>query len=354
MLPFQLTEDEFETVKVERKQHSKAKIRTRFDVLYFLHLAYGRGQTARLAGCSVNSVTNYIKLFNQGGLEAIRAWGYTFERHELCGQFKKVRKRLKKACVRSVAHARQILVKKFGYRRSSEAVRQLLHRLGFRRLKVGTFPGKPKNLEVWLDAQRHFRRHLKKLRKRAKNGEIDLGFSDAAHFVYGKFDAYQWSLQTQYAPSGHGRYRINVYGTYNPITQTVCSMYNEGYVDADFMFDYLTWLRKVPYPNRDCPLHLVMDNARYQHCSYIKQTAEKLNIVLEFLPAYSPNLNLIERLWKYLKGELAHHYCATKKEFEERVVALLKELPSKKHRKKLKKLLTFKFQQYKKSQILSG
>ena len=82
MLPFQLTEDEFETVKVERKQHSKAKIRTRFDVLYFLHLAYGRGRTARLGGCSVNSVTNYIKLFNRGGLEAIRAWGYTFERHE--------------------------------------------------------------------------------------------------------------------------------------------------------------------------------------------------------------------------------------------------------------------------------
>ena len=75
-------------------------------------------------------------------------------------------------------------------------------------------------------------------------------------------------------------------------------MYNEGYVDAAFLIDYLNWLREKHYTDRERPLHMVIDNARYQHCALVKQSAEGLNIVLEFLPPYSPNLNLIERLWK--------------------------------------------------------
>ncbi len=45
-------------------------------------------------------------------------------------------------------------------------------------------------------------------------------------------------------------------------------------------------------------LHLVLDNARYQKCAVVQELAEKLGIVLEYIPPYSPNLNLIERIWK--------------------------------------------------------
>ena len=171
--------------------------------------------------------------------------------------------------------------------------------------------------------------------------------------MYGKFAAYEWNDQVRFAPSGHGRYRINVYGTYNPVTRAIHTMYNEGYVDAEFMYEYLVWLRKQCYTNQDRALHLVMDDARYQHCELIKQTARRLNIVLEFLPPYSPNLNLIERLWKYLKKHLARHYCQNKQEFQNVVVELLSQIGVDGHHKKqLKPLLTFKFQKYKKEQIL--
>ncbi len=46
-----------------------------------------------------------------------------------------------------------------------------------------------------------------------------------------------------------------------------------------------------------------MDNARYQKCRIVMDLAEKLDIELLFLPPYSPNLNLIERLWKFVKKE---------------------------------------------------
>lgn len=49
------------------------------------------------------------------------------------------------------------------------------------------------------------------------------------------------------------------------------------------------------------PVTCVLDNARYQHCKVVKQRAGELGIELLFVPPYSPNLNLIERLWKWVK-----------------------------------------------------
>jgi hypothetical protein len=51
------------------------------------------------------------------------------------------------------------------------------------------------------------------------------------------------------------------------------------------------------------PITLVLDNARYQKCQLVWAVAETLQIELLYLPAYSPNLNLIERLWKFVKKQ---------------------------------------------------
>ena len=95
-----------------------------------------------------------------------------------------------------------------------------------------------------------------------------------------------------------------------------------------------------------------MDNARYQHCKYVKACAEDWNIVLEFLPGYSPNLNLIERLWKYMKFILGKQYHSCKTTFEKAIVELLENLNHEEHQQKLETLLNPKSQQFGKSQIL--
>ena len=179
-------------------------------------------------------------------------------------------------------------------------------------------------------------------------------FSDAAHFVYGKFSNYSWGRRVSYSPSGHGRYRINVYGAYDIVTNQVSSMYNEGYIDAEFMVEYLNWLRREVYQNQKRPLYILLDNARYQHCNYVRQCAADLNIVLEFLPGYSPNLNLIERLWKYMKRILAKQYHKCKETFEKAIIDLLENLNYGIHQEKLWTLLNPIFQRFEKSQILTG
>ena len=56
------------------------------------------------------------------------------------------------------------------------------------------------------------------------------------------------------------------------------------------------------------PIYLILDNAKYQRCKLVQEHAAKLGINLVFLPPYSPNLNLIERLWKFIKKELSTTY----------------------------------------------
>jgi len=221
--------------------------------------------------------------------------------------------------------------------------------LGFKRRKTGTFPDKIDDFDGWQAKQEAFIEKLEELIEQADCEEFDLVFGDAAHFVYGKFSSFHWGKEPKYRPSGHGRYRINVYGVYNIATNQVFTMYNEGYVDADFMVEYPEWLRSECYTNKERPLHLVLDNA---HSEYVKECAKGLNIELEFLPGYSPNLNVIERLWKYLKKILGKQYHDCKESFEKAIIGLLESLGNDIHQEKLWTLLNPVFQRYEKSQIL--
>ena len=60
-------------------------------------------------------------------------------------------------------------------------------------------------------------------------------------------------------------------------------------------------LRSVAGAAVGLPITLVLDNARYQKCAVVQALAESLEIELLYLPSYSPNLNLIERLWRFIK-----------------------------------------------------
>lgn len=134
-----------------------------------------------------------------------------------------------------------------------------------------------------------------------------------------------------------------VYRAYDVVRGQVLTMYDEDNVDAEYIVGYLDWLRQKYYPDRKRPLHLVMDNARYQHCAYVRQHAASLNIVLEFQPGHSPNLNLIERLWKYLKKIMGRYYFASKEEFHQALIQLLERLNDAEHSIVLSSLMTMKF-----------
>ena len=88
-------------------------------------------------------------------------------------------------------------------------------------------------------------------------------------------------------------------GCLDAVTHRLHSFTNEGYINALSVCDLLTQVAAFYGPS--LPITVFLDNAKYQRCELVRQHAQKLGIELDFLPSYSPNLNLIERYWKWVK-----------------------------------------------------
>jgi transposase len=156
-----------------------------------------------------------------------------------------------------------------------------------------------------IEAQEQFRTDiLEPLVEQAQQGKIELFFMDAAHFVLQPFLGYLYSLATRFIKSGSGRKRFSVLGAINAVSKELVMMTEVTYVDSMTVCALLKELAIAYYDRR---IVVVLDNARYQRCRVVLQTAERLHIQLLFLPPYSPNLNLIERLWKFVKKKVLYN-----------------------------------------------
>jgi transposase len=133
----------------------------------------------------------------------------------------------------------------------------------------------------------------------AKASTRDVYFVDAAHFVCGTFLCCLWCVARMFLRGASGRQRYNVLGAWNAVTHQLIRIGNTTRVSSDTMVELLEKIAASMVK----PVTLVLDNARYQHCKKVKAEAERLGIQLLFLPSYSPNLNLIERLWKFTKSK---------------------------------------------------
>ena len=106
--------------------------------------------------------------------------------------------------------------------------------------------------------------------------------------------------------SSPGRSRYNVLGAIDFVTKQFVKITNDSYINAVSVCELLQEIASLKLL---VPITLVLDNAKYQKCKIVQELAENLNIELLYLPPYSPNLNLIERLWKFVKKKcLYSHY----------------------------------------------
>lgn len=156
-----------------------------------------------------------------------------------------------------------------------------------------------------IEKQEQFRTDiLEPLVEQAQQGRIELFFMDAAHFVLLPFLGYLYSLAVRFIKSWSGRKRFSVLGAINAVSKELVMVTEASYVDSMTVCNLLKELA-IRYYDRH--IVIVLDNARYQRCRLVQQTAERLHIQLLFLPPYSPNLNLIERLWKFVKKKVLYN-----------------------------------------------
>jgi transposase len=191
---------------------------------------------------------------------------------------------------------------------------------------------------------------LKPRLEEAQQGKRHVFFVHAAHFVYGTFLCCLWSFVRLYVRAASGRQRFNVLGAINAMTKELIAVTNTTVVNTETMCELL---RKIAAHGLAGPVTLVLDNARYQHNAAVKALAASLGIELLFLPGYSPNLNLIERLWRFVKREALYgRYHANFADFKAAIEKVITQMPTQ-YKDRLASLLTLNFQVFENVSLLA-
>ena len=182
---------------------------------------------------------------------------------------------------------------------------------------------------------------LKPLLNQATAARCQVYFVDAAHFVRGAFLGYLWCFVAFVVATAAGRQRYSVLGAVNAVSHRLIRETTTKTVNDETV-------ARLPYKIRlahpDEPIHIVLDNARYQHTSFVRAVAKVYNIRLVYLPPYSPNLNLIERVWKFVrKKALANKHFADFRGFQEAIDNVLEGLGTQ-FRDQMATLLTHNFE----------
>lgn len=159
----------------------------------------------------------------------------------------------------------------------------------------------------------------------------------------GAFLSILWSFARIFVKTSSGRQRFNVLGALNAVSLEMITVVNDSYINAWSVADLFKKIREQ-HPLEK--IVLVLDNAKYQKCHVVQCAANMLNIQLLYLPPYSPNLNLIERVWKFVRKKSLN--CRYYENFD-LFKAAIQECISKfrrEYKEELETLLTWSFQTF--------
>lgn len=188
------------------------------------------------------------------------------------------------------------------------------------------------------------KRIIRTIRKSERENDVTV-FLDPTHQVYNTVNGYCWQSKgatgTKIISSSSGRKRLSIIGAINAVSHKPTTLITEDNCDKEMIKLLLGEIRNdYQAAGR---IYAFLDNARYNWNKEVRAEAKKLNIKLIFLPPYSPNLNLIERLWKFLKKKIRKNvYYNTFKKFKKAISDFFKNIEQ--HKTEIEKLLTLKFE----------
>jgi len=344
MIQVDICQKDIEAFKYLRTRHPHLRVQQRMDVLWFKSNGLQHNLIAKLAGVCENTVTEYLRMYKEAGIENLKELNFYKPQSELVQYTSSIEEYFKEHPPASIKEAASKIEELTSIKRSETQVREFLKSIGIKRRKVGTIPAKAD-----LEEQEKFKKEkLEPRLQEAKSGKRKLFFVDAAHFVLSPFLGYLWSFARIFIKAPAGRKRFNVLGALDAITHELITVTNDTYINA-YSFCELLWDISCRYSN--VPITLVLDNARYQKCALVFYFAKLLDIELLYLPAYSPNLNLIERLWKFVKKKcLYSKYYDNFDAFKKSIIDCLNKTDTE-HKGELDTLLTLRFQTFKENQV---
>jgi len=308
----------------------------RVKAVIALSKGWSAAQVAEILLFDEKTSRHYFERYQQGGLAALLDDNYSGAEPRLnAHQMSELEGYLEEYILPDAKSVIAHIDKLYGVRYSVSGVTDLLHRLGFSYKKPTHVPGKQDPVK-----QQAFVRQYDRIN--ARKGENDpIYFSDATHPQHNSIPSYGWIKkgQEKELKANCGRQRLNINGAINIETlESTTGFYDT--INADSAIDLFSKI-EAKHPNAKI-IYIIVDNARYYHSRLLKKSLKETKIKLIFLPPYSPNLNLIERYWKFFKKKVMNNlYYETFGEFKRACESFFRK--RKKYLPELQSLLTENF-----------
>jgi transposase len=332
-----LTEKQVSEFKKIHKQTKIVRNADRIKAILMLNNEYSYEQIAEILMLDGETVRKWHKIFETYGLTELLADHYLGSQPKLCIKVQnELSKHLENNIYLSAKAVKQHVEKKYSVMYTSKGITDLLHRMGFTYKKPKHLPGKLNR-----DAQEKFVIEYKKL-KRDKSAEDHIYFMDGTHPMHNSQLAYGWIRKgkDKFVKANTGRERLNLNGAYDIENHKVLVREDKS-INAQ---STIALLKQLTLKQRKGILYIFLDNARYYRSKMVQKFLQKNNrIQFKFLPSYSPNLNLIERLWKWIKKKVSYNdYFEKFSKFREKIFGYFENI--KLYNDELKPLMSEKFQ----------
>src|SRR3954453_14010915 len=339
MKTIQLTPRQRKDISDRRRHAPDRRIYQRLSAVLWCDEGRSREVIAALLGVSTRQVGQWLRIFRNKGIDQLCTLHYQGDPGRLGpAQVQRLKQEIATGAFHNAEQVRNRVEQTWGVASSISGLKDLLRRVGASYHKVSGFFWKA-DVQEQKDWVRKYRRQ-----KREAAPNVRRSFVDACHPVWGVDLLYScWLLvgQRLYVGVGNGRKRLNILGAYCPD--------DHDYVDLRLTRENITGEQFVRLLEALRAKHpdtrrfiLYLDNARYYSKPCVK---EWLSAHREFrlvpLPAYSPNLNLIERLWRFLRKTALNRWLRTFEEMQAAVAEVLDRLGD--YRDELETLMTERF-----------
>lgn len=337
MNDYRLPADELAALEVLHRETTEKRQADRIKAIVLLGSGWSPSQVAQALLIDCTTVRRYYRNYQKGGVTRLLETNYSpppgylsVEQEQALDCY--LQEHLHITAKSIVAYVED----RWGIRYTESGMTDLLHRLGYVYKKPKLVPGKAD-----AKAQQAFLEDYEKLKQARAKDDVIL-FMDAVHPQHNPVMASGWIKRGQdfQILTNTGRKRLNINGAIDLDGFHLTLRYDDT-INADSTLKLFEQI-EAAYPEAG-KITVICDNARYYRSKQVKAYLQTSRIELMFLPPYAPNLNLIERLWKFFKKNILYNrYYETFDAFKKACTDFFENLEE--HQEPLHSLLTENFQ----------
>ena len=342
----EITKKDLNLIKKRRLDHAEKRIRVRLNILWLTTIIDNAVMISTISGASIRHVFNVLAMYKKNGLDCLLVIDNYKPLSELVQYGDLIAKELDENPPTSAKEPLDTIYQLIGIKLSITQTKRFLKKLGMKYIKPTMVPmgSKETDLDEKVQKQKEFvDEKLENHIKDHAEGKAKLLFMDASHMQIACMLGFIWCFTRKHVPALPLRGRVNLLGAISPNGKDFVYEVTQDSINQEAIMKFL---RKIAAKFKGENIRLILDNASYHHAIAVKELAEELGIFLEFLPVASPNLNIIERLWKFVKTKFLKNRVFTHLDELESVLKTNLKTLKKKYKHELSSLLTTNFQHF--------